>query len=178
MASRARHSRHHSWPPLFRLVEIKKDQPLPDIDEDPFAHFITPINEEDDPFETVFSAGILDAQADRVPKTNNLCSKIASRWAKYVASHHSNLHEQYHPQPSDDRPYKTIIHEPHRGRADLRQQRPRTSRTLSGHRHSWREPSVDIFTVMEEAEDQMSDQKSDDGLLKLPDRNTLERARL
>ncbi|KAI9657382.1 MAG: hypothetical protein M1821_003064 [Bathelium mastoideum] len=178
MASPSRHKRHHSWPPILHLVEIKKEKSLPDIDEDPFAHFITPISEEDDPFDTVFSAGILDAPADDVPKANKFYNKIATSWAKYVARHHVTLHEQYHQEASDDRPYNTVIHEPTRGRPDIRQKRPRTSRTLSGHRHSWREPSVDIFTVMEESEDQVKEAQVDNKLLSVPDGQRMERARL
>ena len=179
MASRSRHIRHYSWPPIFHLVvEAKKDKSLPDIDEDPFAHFITPISEEDDPFDTVFSAGIVHNETDYIPKVSRIYNKIACRWAKYVARHHADLHEQYHEEPVDDRPYKTVIHEPMRGRPDLRQKRPRTSRTLSGHRHSWREPSVDIFTVMEETEDQMKEHRTFDKLLQVPIALRLERARL
>ncbi|KAL9085887.1 MAG: hypothetical protein Q9165_007370 [Trypethelium subeluteriae] len=178
MSSHLRHHRHHSWPPLFHLVENKKEEPLPDIDEDPFAHFITPINEEDDPFETAFSAGILDAEADHISKASKICSKITSRWVKYVARHHESLHERYHQDALEEQRYKTVIVEPTRGRPDLRQKRPRASRTLSGHRHSWREPSVDIFTVMEEAEDQAPEELSDAGSLNMSDGQAVEGARL
>ena len=58
--------------------------------------------------------------------------------------------------------------EPTRGRAQeivsaghLKPGRRRTSRTLSGKRHSWREPSADIFTVIEDDEAE----GNNDGLL-------------
>jgi len=53
---------------------------------------------------------------------------------------------------------KIIVTEPTRGRAQelvsrsKGRGRRRYSRTLSGHRHSWREPSPDLFTVMETEE--------------------------
>ena len=55
-------------------------------------------------------------------------------------------------------PPRIRITEPSRGRAqDLatrkQQNRRRYSRTLSGHRHSWREPSPDLFTVDESEEE-------------------------
>ena len=179
MASPSRHNRHHSWPPIFHLVDHKKEKPLPDIDEDPFAHFITPVEEEDDPFETAFSAGILDAPADHISKAGKICRKIASGWTKYVANHHTMLCEQYHRQAPDIQPYETVIHEPSRGRADLRRSnRPRTSRTLSGHRHAWREPSDNIFTVMEEAEEQVQGLGKEDRLLQVSNGQAVERAKL
>jgi hypothetical protein len=57
-------------------------------------------------------------------------------------------------------PPRITVTEPTRGRAqDLvsrkARNRRRYSRTLSGHRHSWREPSPDLFTVDESEEEDL-----------------------
>ena len=54
---------------------------------------------------------------------------------------------------------RIVITEPTRGRAQelvarKAQNRRRYSRTLSGHRHSWREPSPDLWTVDESEEEE------------------------
>jgi hypothetical protein len=54
---------------------------------------------------------------------------------------------------------RIVVTEPIRGRAQelivrKAQNRRRYSRTLSGHRHSWREPSPDLFTVDESEEEE------------------------
>jgi hypothetical protein len=190
MAFLNRHHRNHSWPPLFHLHLIdlnahKQPAALPDIDEDPFAHFITPITEEDiqeeDPFSAAFSAGIIpstspSAAQSHASKTKQIRERVSEKWARYLARHHHDRlaspdafeKESY---LLDDPSYKTVIHEPRRGRSDslLAEQgirRPRASRTLSGHRHSWREPSVDIWTVLEEEEDKGEEKsKRDSGVV-------------
>jgi len=164
---------------------------LPDIDEDPFAHFITPITEEDDPFDGLeLNAGIFRDQG-KSSKTAKFKSSVAQKWTRYVQNNHSNLHSLYHDsneadenngeeesfmQLDDERlidtPHTVVqLSRPHspstsssptreatRGRAQEllspnARRRYRQSRTLSGRRHSWRQPSPDIFTVMEAAEE-------------------------
>ncbi|EON65678.1 hypothetical protein W97_04917 [Coniosporium apollinis CBS 100218] len=186
-------TRNYSWPPLFNLIAADPDsgahEPalLPDMDEDPFAHFLTPLREEDDPFDGLaLSAGILPGETAKASasasKAAKFCERLARRWERYVERYHADLHGAYH-EPSDEPPslippysidataqadarlgsewVKVEVRqprpEPTRGRAQeiigagKRNRRGRrTSRTLSGHRHSWREPSVDLFTVMEE----------------------------
>lgn len=157
---------------------------LPDIDEDPFAHFLTPVVEEDDPFDGLsLSAGIISHDGPRASKASKFKSTVADKWTRYVKHNHIQLHQQYHDsspdedeesfmQLDDDRLFESpqtvsqlsgpptpriTITEPTRGRAqELVSQKPRRrrySRTLSGHRHSWREPSPDLFTVEESEED-------------------------
>ncbi|KAF2493036.1 hypothetical protein BU16DRAFT_96340 [Lophium mytilinum] len=205
-------SRTYSWPPspthlsLSSLADApSKSTGLPDIDDDPFAHFLTPVNEEDDPFDALsLSAGIISTPEPTASKTTKFKSSVAQKWARYVARHHADLHEQYHPTPEEDpdnddddeafivdlddarlvdtprtrdllsTPAITLS-QPTRGRAQEllvpghRRRRGRASRTLSGHRHSWREPSPELFTVaeVEEAESPVRERKrriaTDDG---------------
>jgi hypothetical protein len=172
--------RSYSFPPWVEADnEAGQISDLPDIDEDPFAHFITPITEADDPFELSLSAGIEGARSTKATKFK---SNVADKWARYVRYNHSQLHTQYHetiPEEDeesfmgldDDRlndtphivsqisPPRITFSEPSRGRAQelvsrKQQNRRRYSRTLSGHRHSWREPSPDLFTVDESEEEE------------------------
>lgn len=177
--------RSYSFPPCYDDVEYEHSQPkdLPDIDEDPFAHFISPLTEEDDPFHLSFSAGIIAPEGHRTSKASKFTSGVADKWTRYVKYNHVNLHSQYHSPTileeeeesfmglDDDRLNDTpsvvtqittpriTITEPTRGRAQelvvrKAQNRRRASRTLSGHRHSWREPSPDLFTVDESEEEE------------------------
>lgn len=178
--------RSYSFPPWVGMAGIEEDtQPysLPDIDEDPFAHFITPMSEADDPYELSLSAGIIVHDGPVTNKASKFRSTVANKWARYVHHNHNNLHTQYHSAPiqeedeesfmglDDDRlndtprlvshisPPRITISDSSRGRAqDLAarkvQNRKRYSRTLSGHRHSWREPSPDLFTVDESEEEE------------------------
>ena len=177
--------RSYSFPPWVEAAEYDEPQTksLPDIDEDPFAHFITPITEEDDPFELSLSAGIMISDGPRTSKATKFKSNVADKWARYVKYNHNQLHSRYHTSTiheedeesfmglDDDRlndtpnvvtqisPPRITITEPSRGRAQELvarkvQNRRRYSRTLSGHRHSWREPSPDLFTVDESEEEE------------------------
>lgn len=176
--------RAYSFPPW---VEDGDDDAqsnhLPDIDEDPFAHFITPITDAEDPYELSLSAGIDANEGPRTTKTTKFRSNVAGKWARYVKQNHTQIHNIYHAPTiyeedeesfmglDDERlndtpqvvsqlsPPRISIAEPGRGRAqDLaarkQQNRRRYSRTLSGHRHSWREPSPDLFTVDESEEEE------------------------
>ncbi|KAF2867462.1 hypothetical protein BDV95DRAFT_598126 [Massariosphaeria phaeospora] len=193
MPSFSRSSRAYSFPPCIDSVEFAppSDTGLPDIDEDPFAHFLTPVTEEDDPYSLELSAGIHDGP--RTSKTSKFKTTVADKWARYVKNNHVSLHDRYHDasadetedeesfmQLDDDRllaaPHtvtqltgpptpRITITQPTRGRAQepiTRKPRPRnrTSRTLSGHRHSWREPSPDLFTVDESEEEEQLPRRS------------------
>jgi hypothetical protein len=180
-----RNARSYSFPPCIDDVDFTSSSgaELPDIDEDPFAHFLTPVTEEDDPFDDLtMSAGIIVQEGPRTSKSTKFKSTVADKWARYVKHNHVQLHHRYHEgelveeeesfvQLDDDRlldvpqamsqlsrPPQITITEPTRGRAQefvLRKPRSRRrySRTLSGHRHSWREPSPDLFTVDESDEE-------------------------
>jgi len=172
------HSRH-SWPP-FITTSINASttspytSPSDTIDEDPFAFFISPLSESDDPFDNL-SAGISPANARSRSSYDvsaaNLASKSPSalfkRWERYVERYHPRLVARYHCSKQrkrrdiSDQTAKhdgeasrvPVVVEPPRGRekATLPYRGRRSSRTLSGHRHSWREPSVDLWTVVEES---------------------------
>ncbi|KAH7112873.1 hypothetical protein B0J11DRAFT_182186 [Dendryphion nanum] len=191
MPSFARNSRSYSFPPCIDSVEFDSavDTDLPDIDENPFAHFLTPVLEEDDPYDGLaMSAGIVVPDGVRTSKASKFKSTVADKWARYVKNNHVQLHQQYHEESDDDESFmhldderlmsspqtvpqlsgsptpRILLTEPSRGRPqDLISQSPRTrqrySRTLSGHRHSWREPSPDLFTVDESEEDDMPTMK-------------------
>ncbi|KAH8712274.1 hypothetical protein GQ44DRAFT_625422 [Phaeosphaeriaceae sp. PMI808] len=176
--------RSYSFPPCIDSIEMDHahEQDLPDIDENPFAHFITPISEEDDPYDLSLSAGIIIPDSQRTSKASKFKSNVADKWARYVKQNHTQLHTQYHPSiiQEDDESFmgldddrlndipsimtqitkpRIFIVEPTRGRAQELvtrkvQNRRRYSRTMSGHRHSWREPSPDLFTVDESEEEE------------------------
>jgi hypothetical protein len=182
--------RSYSFPPCIDSVDFDHEEGdfLPDIDEDPFSHFISPINEEDDPYDLSLSAGIIVPDGPRTNKASKFKSNVAEKWARYVQYHHTPLHAQYHTPAiqeedeedeesfmglDDDRlnntpsvmsqisPPRIVITEPTRGRAQelaarKAQNRRRYSRTLSGHRHSWREPSPDLFDIDESEEEEGS----------------------
>lgn len=186
MPSFLRNNRSFSFPPFVESDDYSSSgSGLPDIDEDPFAHFLTPINEEDDPYDGLsMSAGISVRDGPRTSKAAKFKSSVSQKWARYVQNHHSNLHTIYHDSKAEeeeeeesfmqlddqrlvDTPHmvfqlsgppsprtSTTVPEPTRGRAQellspRARGRPRHSRTLSGRRHAWREPSPDLFTVME-----------------------------
>lgn len=187
MPSFVRNSRSYSFPPCIDSVEFSPshEDDLPDIDENPFAHFLTPVMEEDDPWdELALSAGIIVPDGPRSSKASKFRSTVADKWARYVKQNHVQLHEQYHEDSEEEESFmhlddhrlndspqasyqfvgpptpRIMITEPTRGRAqELVSRNPRQhrrySRTLSGHRHSWREPSPDLFTVDESEEDDM-----------------------
>jgi len=210
------HRRTYSWPLCTQLLpndNMSKREPLPDIDDEPFAHFITPVTEADDLFDAnLFDAGIQPAEP-AASITSRFKTSLEQRWAQYVARHHVLLHAVFHedftagdffatrsrqrrnantfcdldsPRPSSLTPTIKIVtpedverelaaereahYELTRGRAsdllaDAARQRRRgrrPSRTLSGRRHLWREPSMDIFTVIEEPET-AAVKKEDDG---------------
>ncbi|KAJ8111387.1 hypothetical protein OPT61_g6009 [Boeremia exigua] len=178
-------ARSFSFPPCIDSVDVESpyDAGLPDIDDEPFAHFLTPLSEEDDPYDPLsLSAGIVDGP--RTSRASKFRSNVTNKWARYVKTNHTRLHTRYHVPsiPEDDEESfmgldderlndtpQTIMHtsprititEPTRGRAQElvqrkeRHRRQRTSRTLSGHRHSWREPSPELFTVDESEEDEV-----------------------
>jgi hypothetical protein len=173
--------RAYSYPVCIDSVEDDYADNLPDIDEDPFSHFITPITEDEDPWDMSLGAGI------EVPEGY----RSSDKWARYVKHSQPQLHTQYHEptifeeeeeeeeeesfmglddarlneRPSPVRhltPPKITVTEPSRGRAQelvarkaQNMSRRKYSRTMSGHRHSWREPSPDLFTVDESEEDEL-----------------------
>ncbi|CAI6340785.1 unnamed protein product [Periconia digitata] len=182
-----RASRAYSFPPCVDSIDVvsPQDTELPDIDEEPFAHFLTPVSEYDNPQDPLsLSAGIMIPDGKRTSKASKFKSNVADKWTRYVKTNHTQLHARYHaPIPEEDEesfmsleddrlyaapqpvsqlssPPRITVTEPTRGRAqELVTRKARTrrrySRTLSGHRHSWREPSPDLWTVDESEEEDL-----------------------
>lgn len=182
--------RSYSFPPCIDSIDsldfaVPQEHELPDIDDEPFAHFLTPVSEEDDPYDPLsLSAGIIVPDGKRTSKASKFKSNVADKWTRYVKTNHTQLHSRYHaPIPEEDEesfmsldddrlndapqqvhqlssPPRITLTEPTRGRAQelvsrKTRARRRYSRTLSGHRHSWREPSPDLWTVDESEEDDL-----------------------
>lgn len=213
MPSSPQYTRTFSWPPSTHHLEnpviIVTNEDLPDIDDDPYSHFISPLVEEDDPFDSLsYSAGIEELESNTKLKASKFSMNLARKWAHYVSKNHEQLHDLYHttvgPQtPPEEEAYSDIEeeeqnngslllrvkkepeYEPTRGRAaemlarpGLRRSGKRASRTLSGKRHSWREPSVDLFTVPEEGETGAAPEAQALSSRGLQVREVIERARL
>ncbi|KAF1988916.1 hypothetical protein K402DRAFT_402604 [Aulographum hederae CBS 113979] len=211
-------SRHHhrslSFPPHYQSLPISPStdrksfknvqQALPDIDEDPMAHFLSPVSEEDDTSSfddeaMSFSAGILPSSTDSTSsRVEEFKENMAQKWAKYVARHHILLHALYHAPVHKPKEWNTgyfnnaILEEdeddispidsanipriiitapspksenfPRGQTSDSKRRHKRPSQTLSGRRHTWQEPSANLFTVWEapcENETQVVDDEKD-----------------
>lgn len=195
-----------TWPALNMLTPtmISKgkpqstiQQPHGDIDEDPFSHFLSPILDDEDPFDDdEFSAGISSAEDEPEPERNTFRTRIGERWDSLV-SHPKLQRQRPRTPPNEDQlpelmnddvefmtspqgspPNLTSMEEELDGweadRARQRRtfgyplQRPKlkTSRTLSGRKHSWTEPSANLWTVDEEAETEIA-RPSDRGRVRL-----------
>jgi hypothetical protein len=183
------HSRAISFPPCYQSdgFASSHENGLPDIDDEPFAHFLTPVSEEDDPYDpSSFNAGIVVHDFAHTSKASKFKSNVSNKWARYVKQNHTQLHTQYHnasiPEEEEeeesfmgldddrlnDTPHtvtqittspRITIMDPTRGRAQelvdrKERNRRRYSRTLSGHRHSWREPSPELFDIDESEEEE------------------------
>ncbi|KAH5041188.1 hypothetical protein HBI75_050420 [Parastagonospora nodorum] len=180
--------RSYSYPPTLEGIEEDYENNLPDIDEDPFAHFITPIDDED-PYDMSLSAGIMVADGPRASKASKFKFNVADKWTRYIKQSHTGLHKQHHTTTIveeeededeeesfmglddarlNERPSPVRHTTPPRGTTTVStrgrapelvtrklQNRRRNLRTLSGHRHSWRAPSPDLFTVDESEEDEL-----------------------
>jgi hypothetical protein len=171
-SSKKHHNRTYSWPPTLHLIDVSAlGSPIPDIDDDPFAHFIS-IPVEDDELAAdmlSFSAGIIapPSSASRGTKAYKFRTSIAKKWARYIAKHYSILHHRHHivasiekhtkelpitesklpPFRHDSIPDATheLLSESHARRLDKK-----PSRTHHQIRHSWHAPPADLFTIKEE----------------------------
>jgi len=174
------HRRNLSWPPIIQIIDaLGAEDALPNIDDDPFSYFLSPIKDDDGQDDALaWSAGIVDPPST---KQSTLYKFIERKWEKFVAKDVPELHERYHnteEKNSDDieeyiwpeqgyridrmnwspphqRPHSLTEYEPLRGRIQsdrLHAQLRRNPQHLSVHRRSWREPSPEISTVLEEPE--------------------------
>ncbi|KAI9709896.1 MAG: hypothetical protein M1820_002973 [Bogoriella megaspora] len=159
------HHRMHSWPPSIHVSprspsrKPNKKQivnPLPDIDEDPFSHFLTPVDEDEDPFSFSFSAGIIPD--DR--QSGSFYARIIGKVTRHANRHHgtpekSSPYQVSVRSPEDAAPsYKTEIHEPS-WITEAKEEGPKKKMRPPGpkrRRHTWKEPSRKLWTVDEEEE--------------------------
>jgi len=165
------HHRNHSFPPSLRFIHRTSSKylspPLPSIDDEPWTHFLSPVIDDDDYDDLSdyldFNAGIISTSEDSKKKLGKFRPSSAKKWSQQsVHYHHGSFH-----RPEEHHGFVENRHDPwsHIVELDINKStetkpldiplRPRgrsKTRTLSGHRHSWREPSVDLFTVEEEAE--------------------------
>jgi hypothetical protein len=166
------HRRNLTWPPLIHVVDAEgKDDLLAQIDDDPFAYFLSAPLDEKNHEALAWSAGILDSPQ---PKKQKFTSSLSKKWAKLVTKQSHQLpttsdeeNEEYIWPEQDHKlsrldwspPHlkpQTLTHSPpptgeamhSRPHAQLR----RETRRLSGHRRSWAAPSPEISTVLEEPE--------------------------
>jgi hypothetical protein len=94
------HYRRYTWPPSLRLIDVTNIRvPLPDIDEDPFAHFVTPMAAEDEQDNYIVTAGILpimdySATTSEVEKAFKFRSSILKRWKSFFSKYRTKLHNR------------------------------------------------------------------------------------
>lgn len=166
MARLGKHNRNHSFPPCLRFIQRPSSKtlspPRPDINDAPWAHFLSEVGDDDDPSDFLdYTAGIItSSDASLKKKSAKFRPADSKKWDKQVVEFHHGTF----PRPEEEHGFVENRNDPwsHIVEHDVmatshpinisRQPRPHVrSRTRSGHRHSWREPSVDIFTVEEEA---------------------------
>jgi hypothetical protein len=175
--SKRHHHRTYSWPPCLQLLDVAAIRlPLPDIDDDPFAHFISPpADDDDDPASDVlaFSAGIVvpPSSVSASAKAYKFRTSIARKWARYIAKHYTLIHHKRHneeamtahvsrqdlldtlgtvPLPKYDPTFsrsQELLSESHARRRDKKSHHGHNSHY---HRHSWNAPPAELFTIQEE----------------------------
>ena len=162
----------HSWPSLGEPRSFAADKK---IDDDPFAYFISPTEDRDVFFEADLAAGIRDNRGKsrslspvfprRTHKFRKAWSHLADsptstfkRWIDRMEKQYFHRGPLSHTVPllgSSELP--PPISPPLRGRPYYRtggaQRSTHSGRTPSRRPRSWREPSIDIWPVLEERED-------------------------
>ena len=153
-----------------------------DIDEDPFSHFLSPVLDDEDPLDDDdFDAGITTFDDEVEYKRTNFRTRLGERWESLMSRPkrpRTPPDEDQLPDLETDDPDTTKS--PLGSPSDLKMledeldgweadrarqsritfgfplQRPRfkTSRTLSGRKHSYIEPSADLWTVEEDDENE------------------------
>jgi hypothetical protein len=163
MTRLGKHNRNHSFPPCLQFVSRSSSKtlspPRPDINDAPWAHFL----DDDDSDYIDYTAGIIaSSDAASKKKSTKFRPSTAKKWDKQVVNFHHGTYQRREEEhgfvENRQDPWSHIVEQDIMAAShpiDIsRQARPRVrsrTRTLSGHRHSWREPSVDIFPVAEEA---------------------------
>jgi hypothetical protein len=172
--------RNHSFPPCLRFVQKKSARylapPLPSVDDEPWVHFLEPVKDDEDDYADFldFSAGILThSEVSKKEKKPSKFRPTGSKKRNQMVVHHHGIFQR-HDEPHgfvENRldPWSHVVEHDINSSAVSAEQtvqlRPRgrsKTRTLSGHRHSWREPSIEIFTVAEEADITKDDASEED----------------
>jgi hypothetical protein len=163
----------HSWPPSGKSRSFQIDKKM---DEDPFAYFISPADDRDVDFDIDLEAGIRDGRwrsrssSPRDSRRNRKFRKASShaadaptssfkRWIERMEKQYFHRRPSSHtvplPGPLTSHPPPTSP--PLRGRpchrAGTAQHVPQLRRTPARRPRSWREPSLEIWPVLEEQED-------------------------
>jgi len=140
-------SRRYSWPPTLHLIDLSAIPiPLPDINDDPFAHFVSkPPPEEDvqqDIDNALERAGVDPRSRSYRDEALRFSTLISLRWERGRA-----VSEEKFPDISPKRleqlntPVKQTFLSP-----DYARGRRRPARN----RHSWHAPSEQLYTIREE----------------------------
>lgn len=162
MSRLGHHSRNHSFPPAlhFRQRPSKAlNAPLPDINDEPWLHFLSNSEEDEYVDHLHFDAGILSTTESSKRKANKFRPAASKKWSDQPTVHH---HHGEFQRSEDEHGYVRNRPDPFAGiwgDADMaashpsdvgRQPKHHSRRTSSGHRHSWQEPSINLFTLDEE----------------------------
>lgn len=162
--------KRHSWPPLRKSMSLYTSET---IDEEPFAHFISPLDDRDVFFATGLAAGVGSNQRSRslspFHKSKSILSEDEAdnspvaklkRWILRMERYYC-----HRKSPSKETPVIQLqplkapatSSPPVRGRRDTRTSS--SSRVTHNLRspprrpRAWREPSMDLWSVAEEQED-------------------------
>jgi len=91
------HYRRYTWPPSIHLIDVSSIRvPLPDIDDDPFAHFVSRYAQDEDEEHIVYSAGILPSDSFQMhaEKTCKFRASMAGRWKAFLSKYTAKLHRR------------------------------------------------------------------------------------
>lgn len=85
-------SRRTTWPSLQMLTptmsksRVESPPPSEDIDEDPFSHFLSPVLDEDDPFDGLeYNAGINTFDEEVEQKRNKFRARLEEKWGNLMS---------------------------------------------------------------------------------------------
>lgn len=172
--------RNHSFPPSFRFTQKTASEtlapPEPEIHDKPWAHFLSPTLTCDDAEDFIdFTAGIITSPKPTKRKHSKFRPSNANKWNHKVINYHHGTfqrpEEQHEFVENRSDPWSHVVENDLKTPAEPTEQanqvcsRGRSkTRTMSAHRHSWREPSADLFTVEEEVLNDHSPDESTGGM--------------
>lgn len=107
LSAEQKQSRRTTWPSLQLLtpnMSKSKSNSSPvteDIDEDPFSHFLSPVMDEDDPFDGLeYNAGITTFDEEVEHKRTNFRARLEEKWGNFLSRRSPS-------PPKDQRPPRT-----------------------------------------------------------------------